>query len=132
MQAPMRVYANTTFSIQPKGDAYGRKGIMDALSVGNIPIIFSPRAFWFPWFFDFDKANGTILLHLPSLGEDVEQIVKYAHAISATKLAAMQAAIHGAGPALGYSGCPETGADGVVTRLITAAAEAGPARPTLA
>ena len=43
LSSAMVIYAGTEFSIQPIGDAYGRKGIVDALSVQNIPIIMSPR-----------------------------------------------------------------------------------------
>ena len=96
---------------------------MDALAMGNIPIIFKKCSFGYELFYPFDEANGTILLHLPLFDQNVSQIVDYVKTLPDSKVLAMQKAVYDAGGRLGYSGCPQVKTDDLITTLIRRVAE---------
>ena len=54
----VELYARSTFCLQPPGDTIVRTGIVDALSVGCIPVLFHPAqaALW-THFWDSSKAS---------------------------------------------------------------------------
>jgi len=106
-QSAMDILETTTFSLQPTGDSPVRKAFFDAIGAGNIPIIFRHESFAVPLYMPFDKANGTIFLHLPGLGGDVSTIVDYVLRMPKEKVTAMQQAIHAARTRLLYSYCPQ-------------------------
>ena len=85
----LRLYARSTFCLQPPGDTIPRPGIVDAISVGCIPVLFHPeQAHLWSWHWDAAKAsvlfdfsrpatrNATrvfeVLLSMPD--EDVERL----------------------------------------------------------
>ncbi len=39
----LQLYAGSDFCLQPPGDTLPRPGIIDALSVGCVPVLFHPR-----------------------------------------------------------------------------------------
>lgn len=63
----LEVYAEATFCLQPPGDMLARPGILDALSVGCIPVFLHPlqqalwRAFW-------NASAASVLLDWTSFG----------------------------------------------------------------
>lgn len=81
------LYANTTFSLHPKGDSYTRRAIFDALSTGNIPIINHRESFDL-YTLPFERANGTILLCYENM--DVKTIVKRVLAIDNATISRMR------------------------------------------
>ena len=83
------LYKGTTFSIQPPGDSNTRRAIWDALRAGNIPVIFHPNSFN-PFTFPMDKANGTILLHLPTLGSNLSALVDFVQHLPSKRIEQMQ------------------------------------------
>ena len=67
------LYSHSTFSLHPTGDTYTRRAIFDALSTGNIPIIFHRKSFDL-YTLPFERANNTVLLCYENM--DVKSIVK--------------------------------------------------------
>ena len=63
LERTLRAYWDATFCLQPPGDDLMRKGIVDALLLGCIPVLFHPgqRMQW-PWHFGSWVANATVLL----------------------------------------------------------------------
>jgi len=57
-------YSNATFCLQPPGDAISRKGVVDALLLGCIPVFFHPdQARQWPWHFSWaSEASVTLPL----------------------------------------------------------------------
>lgn len=54
----VELYATSTFCLQPPGDTIPRSGIVDALSVGCVPVLFHPaqRRLW-PCFWNASRAS---------------------------------------------------------------------------
>ncbi len=63
LERTLRAYWDATFCLQPPGDDLMRKGIVDALLLGCIPVLFHPgqRMQW-QWHFSSWVANATVLL----------------------------------------------------------------------
>jgi hypothetical protein len=56
----LELYSRSTFCLQPPGDTLPRQGIVDAISVGCIPVLFHPgQATLWPWHWDGKKASVT-------------------------------------------------------------------------
>ena len=55
----MRLYASATFCVQPPGDTMVRAAIVDAISVGCIPVLLHPAQLrlW-PWHWDAAGASA--------------------------------------------------------------------------
>ena len=58
-----RLYASATFCLQPPGDAISRKGVVDALLLGCIPVLLhaGQGAQW-PWHWGAWQANASVTL----------------------------------------------------------------------
>ena len=63
MQAALQMYWRSTFCLQPGGDSVARKGILDALLMGCIPVLFhtGQRLMW-PWHWGSWVEEATVLI----------------------------------------------------------------------
>jgi len=67
-------YSNATFCLQPPGDAISRKGVVDALLLGCIPVFFHPdQVRQWGWHFSWG-AKASITLPLDAAGEVMQRL----------------------------------------------------------
>lgn len=87
-------YAQSAFCLQPGGDTISRKGIVDALLLGCIPVLFhsGQRRLW-PWHWGEWVANATMLIDERLVRNGVVDVVRTLAAVSSSQVEAMQRVI---------------------------------------
>ena len=70
MRQTLGMYRRATFSLQPPGDDPARKGIIDSLTCGCIPVLFHPaqRRLW-PYHWGAWANASSVLIHTAAGGE---------------------------------------------------------------
>ena len=93
-QRVARTYWDSVFSLHPVGDRYARKGMVDALLLGNIPVLFHERAAreW-PWHWEGWWRNATILFDLEEVSSGKVDVVDALSRIDASRIEEMQSVI---------------------------------------
>ena len=88
-----QLYWNATYCLQPPGDAISRKGVVDCLLLGCIPVFFDPaqRTQW-PWHYAAWSANASVLLSGGNIEGTVDALDRLAR-IPASEVRRMQATI---------------------------------------
>ena len=66
------LYASSTFCLQPPGDSVSRRGVIDSLLVGCIPVFFHEEQLdqW-PWHFRAWASNASVLFGIPHSGQSI-------------------------------------------------------------
>lgn len=105
-------YWNATFCAQPPGDAISRKGVVDALLVGCIPILFHPqqRGQW-PWHLSDWIDDASVLV------TNVSRLISTLRAIDSVTVAKMRQTIAERAHRLVYREVDET--DDAFDRTLT-------------
>ena len=87
-------YNRSTFCVQPPGDTPTRKGIIDALLLGCIPVLFDPaqRAQW-PWHWGDWAADASVLLNGTAARLGQLDVIAALEAIPAARVREMRATI---------------------------------------
>ena len=94
LERTLRAYWDATFCLQPPGDDLMRKGIVDALLLGCIPVLFHPgqRQQWAFHWGDF-VANATVLLEWGAIIDGKMDWAAALRAIPKEEVEAMRATI---------------------------------------
>mmetsp|Transcript_41053 Transcript_41053/g.135277 ORF Transcript_41053/g.135277 Transcript_41053/m.135277 type:complete len:499 (-) Transcript_41053:18-1514(-) len=101
-------YASSTFCLQPPGDTFGRSAIVDALSVGCIPVFFHPRQLelW-PRFWNASRVSEgphtTAALDF-TRGVNVEAAYRHLASLAGERVEELQRAVAQAAPAMVHRG----------------------------
>eukprot|EP00966_Prymnesium_polylepis_P217017 5022935-Prymnesium_polylepis.1 len=87
-------YNTSTFCLQPPGDTPTRKGVVDSLLLGCIPVLFDPlqREQW-PWHWGSWAPNASVLLNGTVASSGRLDVFDALRAIPAARVRAMQEAI---------------------------------------
>ena len=88
------LYWESTFCLQPGGDTITRKGMVDALLLGCIPVLFheGQPAQW-PWHWGQWVRHATVLLNQSAVREGTLDVIATLAALPAERVGRMQAAI---------------------------------------
>ena len=90
----VRQYWNATFCLQPVGDACTRKGQIDALLLGCIPVRLHPcQDVQWPWHWGSWFRNATVALDYKKIASGELDVVKELRAVPAAQVRAMQRVI---------------------------------------
>ena len=94
MQAALEMYWRATFCLQPGGDTVARKGIVDALLMGCIPVLFhhGQRLMW-PWHWGSWVENATVLIQDLKVIMGQVDVVSELQAIPVARIEHMQATL---------------------------------------
>ena len=94
LERTLRAYWDATFCLQPPGDDLMRKGIVDALLLGCIPVLFHPgqRQQW-PFHWGHWVANATVLLDWRAIIDGKMDWAAALRAIPKEEVEAMRATI---------------------------------------
>lgn len=89
-----RLYWDSVFCLQPSGDDISRKGIVDSLLLGCIPVLFHPgqRYIW-PWHWGAWVRQATVLISYRAILEGQVNVIKVLKRIPASLIERMQATI---------------------------------------
>jgi hypothetical protein len=89
-----RVYWNSTFCLQPPGDAVSRKAIVDSLLLGCIPVLFhrGQVAQW-PWHWGSWQADASVVIDMDAVHRRKVDPLAFLAAISPSRITRMQATI---------------------------------------
>ena len=89
-----RLYWDSTFCLQPGGDSISRKGMVDALLLGCIPVLFHEgQLHQWPWHWGPWVRQATVFLNQSAVRHDDLDAVQYLARIPTAKVHAMQVAI---------------------------------------
>jgi len=71
------LYSGSEFCFQPPGDSFTRKGIVDSLLVGCIPVLFEPEqvAIW-PWHWNSWRSTSMVFIHQNAHADPVAELLK--------------------------------------------------------
>ena len=94
MQAALQMYWRSTFCLQPGGDSVARKGILDALLMGCIPVLFhtGQRLMW-PWHWGSWVEEATVLIQDTKVITGEVDVVAELQAIPRARIERMQATL---------------------------------------
>ena len=89
-----RLHLRATFCLQPIGDSFARKGIIDSLVLGCIPVLFhqASLAQW-PWHWGSWRENATIMFDERSVVSGETDVVAELERIDSKRIVRMQATI---------------------------------------
>ena len=89
-----KLYWNSTFCLQPPGDAVSRKGVADSLVMGCIPVQFHEgMPYQWPWHWGEWVHESSVLLDWNHVLQGKLDVVEKLRSIPADKVAAMQRVI---------------------------------------
>ena len=93
-EATAQLYWEATFCLQPGGDSISRKGIVDALLLGCIPVLFhtGQLAQW-PWHWGAWVRSASVLLKQSAVRANKLDAIDYLARLPAATVSSLQAAI---------------------------------------
>ena len=117
------LYARSTFCLQPGGDSPSRKGVLDAVTLGCIPVFFQPAAaaLW-PWHWGAWGRNASVVLPWPQGA--AEDSVALLQRIEGSAIAAMRRSLAEHAHCLHYAAPPRAAGGDVTAGMIGSAADA--------
>jgi hypothetical protein len=88
------LYYAATYCLQPIGDTISRKGMVDALLLGCIPVLFHPGQLqqW-GWFWGAWVTNATVLFNMTEVISGAVDVVQQLRGIAPARVAAMRETI---------------------------------------
>jgi hypothetical protein len=98
----LQSYFNSIFCLQPFGDRYARKGMIDSLLMGCIPVFFHKQSLInYPWHWKDWIENSSVLIQ--DVTENKINVMKYLSSIHSDEISQMQRVIRQNAHKLSYS-----------------------------